>query len=164
MSLRSSILSLTRKADFTALSFTKSTRQFSMSAIAKQASPNRNGSSSSSSSSNKVSFDSGLNENLLNLPESLSQKIEGAAPKETAYSLQAYIGRSVAHSNANVAYRQLNGILTRNRIRQDVRNNRHYVKPNEARRLQKVESSRKLFNAMVKKKIGIIMQMKQRGM
>ncbi|KAI8140903.1 hypothetical protein BJV82DRAFT_580916 [Fennellomyces sp. T-0311] len=87
------------------------------------------------------------------------------AKQELATSLEPYAGRSIANvTNPNVAYRRLNSILTQNSVRREVRNNRNYEKPTVARRRKNIERNRKLFGAMVGKKVALIMQMKQRGM
>ncbi|CAO3703190.1 unnamed protein product [Rhizopus stolonifer] len=66
--------------------------------------------------------------------------------------------------NPNVAYRRLSGILAQNKVRKELRANVRYEKPNVTRRRKDIERNRKLFGAMVSKKVALIMQMKQRGM
>ncbi|KAI9497407.1 hypothetical protein BDB00DRAFT_868448 [Zychaea mexicana] len=84
---------------------------------------------------------------------------------ELATSLEPYAGRSIANvANPNVAYRRVNSILAQNNVRREVRSNRYYEKPTVARRRKNIERNRKLFGAMVGKKVALIMQMKQRGM
>ncbi|KAI8332896.1 hypothetical protein BC941DRAFT_462790 [Chlamydoabsidia padenii] len=85
--------------------------------------------------------------------------------KELSHSLDAYAGRSIGNvSNPNAAYRRLSNILYQNNVRREIRNNLNYEKPNVARRRKNIERNRKLFGAMVRKKVALIMQMKQRGM
>ncbi|KAI8085100.1 uncharacterized protein BX664DRAFT_351844 [Halteromyces radiatus] len=86
-------------------------------------------------------------------------------PKELSVSLDPYAGRSIGNvSNVNAAYRRLNTILAQNNVRREIRANLNYEKPNVARRRKNIERNRKLFGAMVRKKVALIMQMKQRGM
>lgn len=84
-------------------------------------------------------------------------------PPELSTSLEPYSGRSIGSvTNPNTAYRRLNSILTQNNVRRELRDNRYYEKPNVARRRKNIERNRKLFGAMVGKKVALIMQMKQR--
>ncbi|KAI9304239.1 hypothetical protein BJ944DRAFT_203039 [Cunninghamella echinulata] len=86
-------------------------------------------------------------------------------PKEITTSLEPYAGRSISNvSNVNAAYRRLNTILIQNNVRRELRANLYYEKPNVARRRKNIERNRKLFGAMIRKKVALIMQMKQRGM
>ncbi|KAI8878929.1 hypothetical protein K501DRAFT_257796 [Backusella circina FSU 941] len=97
------------------------------------------------------------------MPNVLSAELH--TPKELSTSLDPYAGRSIGSvTNANTAYRRLNAIISQNNVRKELRANQYYEKPNVARRRQKIESNRKLFKAMVRKKVALIMQMKQRGM
>lgn len=85
------------------------------------------------------------------------------APNELSTSLDPYSGRSIGSvSNPNTAYRRLNSILTQNNVRRELRANRYYEKPNVTRRRKNIERNRKLFGAMIGKKVALIMQMKQR--
>ncbi|KAG1437322.1 hypothetical protein G6F56_013164 [Rhizopus delemar] len=85
--------------------------------------------------------------------------------KELSTSLDPYVGRSIGNvQNPNVAYRRLSGILAQNKVRKELRANVRYEKPNVTRRRKDIERNRKLFGAMVSKKVALIMQMKQRGM
>ncbi|ORY94484.1 hypothetical protein BCR43DRAFT_476231 [Syncephalastrum racemosum] len=84
---------------------------------------------------------------------------------ETFNSLEQYQGRSIGNvTNTMSAYYRLNAILKNNNVRKELRANRHYEKPTVARRRKNIERNRKLFGAMVSKKVALIMQMKQRGM
>ncbi|CEG70104.1 hypothetical protein RMATCC62417_06054 [Rhizopus microsporus] len=86
-------------------------------------------------------------------------------PKELPNSLNPYLGRSIGNvHNPNIAYRRLNNILMQNNVRKELRANLRYEKPAVARRRKNMERNRKLFGAMVSKKVALIMQMKQRGM
>lgn len=85
------------------------------------------------------------------------------AKSELSASLEAYSGRSIGNvTNATVAYRRLNNILSKNNVRRELRAKRYYEKPAVARRRKKIERNRKLFAALVGKKVGLIMQMKSR--
>ncbi|KAI7903470.1 uncharacterized protein BX663DRAFT_485624 [Cokeromyces recurvatus] len=76
----------------------------------------------------------------------------------------AYSGRSIGPvSNPIIAYKRLGSILHQNNVRKELRANRYYEKPNVARRRKNIERNRKLFGAMVGKKVALIMQMKNRG-
>jgi ribosomal protein S21 len=84
-------------------------------------------------------------------------------PNELSTSLDPYSGRSIGSvTNPNTAYRRLNSILTQNNVRRELRANRYYEKPNVTRRRKNIERNRKLFGAMIGKKVALIMQMKQR--
>ncbi|ORZ06493.1 hypothetical protein BCR42DRAFT_427222 [Absidia repens] len=97
------------------------------------------------------------------LPSILANSFQ--EPKELSTSLDAYAGRSIGNvSNVNSAYRRLSIILAQNNVRREIRANMNYEKPNVARRRKNIERNRKLFGAMVRKKVALIMQMKQRGM
>ncbi|KAI8390345.1 hypothetical protein BD560DRAFT_362188 [Blakeslea trispora] len=96
------------------------------------------------------------------MPSFFDQKL--STPRELSTSLDPYVGRSIAVSNPNTAYKRLNSILVQNNVRRELRANRYYEKPNVARRRKNIERNRKLFGAMVGKKVALIMQMKQRGM
>ncbi|CAO3651560.1 unnamed protein product [Cunninghamella echinulata] len=86
-------------------------------------------------------------------------------PKEITTSLEPYAGQFISNvSNVNAAYRRLNTILIQNNVRRELRANLYYEKPNVARRRKNIERNRKLFGAMIRKKVALIMQMKQRGM
>ncbi|KAG2187499.1 hypothetical protein INT44_005188 [Umbelopsis vinacea] len=80
-------------------------------------------------------------------------------------SLAPYTGRSLnVFHNVNNTYRKLNSILAQNNLRRELKSIEYYEKPNVARRRKKIEQNRKLFGALVRKKVALIMQMKQRGM
>ncbi|CAO0795994.1 unnamed protein product [Mucor circinelloides] len=97
------------------------------------------------------------------MPHMLAQELRG--PNELSTSLDAYSGRSIGSvTNPNTAYRRLSSILSQNNVRRELRANRYYEKPNVARRRKNIERNRKLFGAMIGKKVALIMQMKQRGM
>ena len=84
-------------------------------------------------------------------------------PNELSTSLNPYSGRSIGSvTNPNTAYRRLQSILSQNNVRRELRANRYYEKPNVARRRKNIERNRKLFGAMIGKKVALIMQMKQR--
>jgi ribosomal protein S21 len=88
---------------------------------------------------------------------------EYSKPSELSTSLDAYSGRSIGSvTNPNTAYRRLNAILSQNNVRRELRANRNYEKPNVTRRRKNIERNRKLFGAMIGKKVALIMQMKQR--
>ncbi|KAL0093394.1 hypothetical protein F4703DRAFT_1269889 [Phycomyces blakesleeanus] len=85
--------------------------------------------------------------------------------KDLSTSLEPYSGRSLAISgNPSGAYRRLNAILNQNNVKRELRANTNYEKPNVARRRINIQRNRKLFGAMIRKKVALIMQMKQRGM
>lgn len=95
------------------------------------------------------------------MPSFFNQKL--STPRELSTSLDPYVGRSIGSvTNPNVAYKRLNSILMQNNVRRELRANRYYEKPNVARRRKNIERNRKLFGAMVGKKVALIMQMKQR--
>ncbi|RCI02742.1 hypothetical protein CU098_011607 [Rhizopus stolonifer] len=95
------------------------------------------------------------------MPSFFDQKL--SAPRELSTSLDPYVGRSIGSvTNPNTAYKRLNSILMQNNVRKELRANRYYEKPNVARRRKNIERNRKLFGAMVGKKVALIMQMKQR--
>lgn len=95
------------------------------------------------------------------MPHMLAQELRG--PNELSTSLDAYSGRSIGSvTNPNIAYRRLSSILSQNNVRRELRANRYYEKPNVARRRKNIERNRKLFGAMIGKKVALIMQMKQR--
>ncbi|KAL1916885.1 mitochondrial 37S ribosomal protein bS21m [Calcarisporiella thermophila] len=77
-----------------------------------------------------------------------------------------YQGRSVEvyHENVLGSYGYLNAVLNRNNIRREVRANLYYEKPAQARRRLRQERNRKRFQDLVRKKVALIMQMKNRGM
>jgi len=96
------------------------------------------------------------------LPSSMS--LFGSS-KNQQPSLAPYTGRSLnVFHNVNSTYRRLNSILAQNNVRRELRANDYYEKPNVARRRKKIEQNKKLFGALVRKKVALIMQMKQRGM
>lgn len=100
-------------------------------------------------------------ENTPAMPGVLAAELR--APNELSTSLDPYSGRSIGSvSNPNTAYRRLNSILTQNNVRRELRANRYYEKPNVTRRRKNIERNRKLFGAMIGKKVALIMQMKQR--
>ncbi|KAJ8660496.1 ribosomal protein S21 [Lichtheimia ornata] len=83
--------------------------------------------------------------------------------KELSTSLEPYAGRSIGNvNNPNVAYRKVNAICRWNNVQREIRANRYYEKPTVARRRKNIERNRKLFGAMVGKKVALIMQMKNR--
>ncbi|KAI9027122.1 hypothetical protein CLU79DRAFT_740381 [Phycomyces nitens] len=85
--------------------------------------------------------------------------------KDLSTSLEPYAGRSLAITgNPSGAYRRLNAILNQNNVKRELRANTNYEKPNVARRRINIQRNRKLFGAMIRKKVALIMQMKQRGM
>ncbi|CAM0137990.1 hypothetical protein VKS41_001210 [Umbelopsis sp. WA50703] len=80
-------------------------------------------------------------------------------------SLAPYTGRTLnVFHNVNATYRRLGSILAQNNVRRELKANEYYEKPNVARRRQKIQQNKKLFGALVRKKVALIMQMKQRGM
>ncbi|KAI9484190.1 MAG: hypothetical protein EXX96DRAFT_561220 [Benjaminiella poitrasii] len=102
-------------------------------------------------------------ETISQLPSILATDIRPTS--ELSTSLNAYSGRSIGSvANPNTAYRRLTSILNQNKVRRELRANRNYEKPNVARRRKNIERNRKLFGAMVGKKVALIMQMKNRGM
>ena len=83
--------------------------------------------------------------------------------KELSTSLEPYAGRSIGNvNNPHVAYRRVNAICRWNNVQREIRANRYYEKPTVARRRKNIERNRKLFGAMVGKKVALIMQMKNR--
>jgi ribosomal protein S21 len=99
----------------------------------------------------------GIKEDTPAMPGVLAAELR--APNELSTSLDPYSG---SVSNPNTAYRRLNSILTQNNVRRELRANRYYEKPNVTRRRKNIERNRKLFGAMIGKKVALIMQMKQR--
>ncbi|KAI7863595.1 hypothetical protein BDF14DRAFT_1745383 [Spinellus fusiger] len=95
------------------------------------------------------------------MPSTLAAHLN--VPKDLSTSLEAYSGRSIGIvGNPSAAYRRLNSILNQNNVRRELRANTNYEKPNQTRRRARIESNRKLFAAMIRKKVALIMQMKQR--
>lgn len=96
------------------------------------------------------------------MPSVLSTASTVSTP-ELSTSLGPYSGRSIGSvTNPNTAYRRLNSILSQNKVRRELGANRYYEKPNVTRRRKNIERNRKLFGAMIGKKVALIMQMKQR--
>ncbi|CAJ0852882.1 6558_t:CDS:10, partial [Entrophospora sp. SA101] len=83
-------------------------------------------------------------------------------PKEG--DLKPTAGRSVPVTNNNVlqSYRRVNTILFLNKTRLEARRNRYYEKPTVKRRRVTREISEQRFKEAVKKKVSLILQMKQR--
>ncbi|KAI8993473.1 hypothetical protein BDB01DRAFT_847350 [Pilobolus umbonatus] len=146
MSLRSSILSLTKRFHNTPTSM-QWMRNISTTKVIKEADTT----TPDDTSSPPV------------MPSVLAAELR--TPNELSTSLNAYAGRSLGSvSNPNSAYRRLSHILFQNSVRKELRANMYYEKPNVARRRKNIERNRKLFGAMIRKKVALIMQMKQRGM
>lgn len=118
----------------------------------------------SAQDASKISSDS-ANDNVdksINtvLPSSISFL---GSPKTQQPSLAPYTGRSLnVFNNVNNTYRKLNSVIAQNNIRRELKSIEYYEKPNVARRRKKIEQNRKLFGALVRKKVALIMQMKQR--
>ncbi|KAF9480142.1 hypothetical protein BDN70DRAFT_805798 [Pholiota conissans] len=76
----------------------------------------------------------------------------------------AYAGRSVKNTgNLAIAFRSLNEILVRNKVRQTVRmTERHEKKGTKRRRLQS-ERWRKQFSNEVRKKVQLVIKIRNRG-
>ncbi|RUS19882.1 hypothetical protein BC938DRAFT_475655 [Jimgerdemannia flammicorona] len=76
-------------------------------------------------------------------------------------SMAAFKGRSVTvYNNIMPSYSRLRFILNQNNVRKEVRANRYYEKPTVRRRREARERNRKRFAEMVKRKAGLIIQMK----
>lgn len=61
------------------------------------------------------------------------------------------------------AYAQLAVLLRRNNVRQELRLQQRYEKPNEERRRKKSERHRRRFADMVRRKVQLVMAIKARG-
>ncbi|KAJ1927099.1 hypothetical protein IWQ60_003219 [Tieghemiomyces parasiticus] len=72
-------------------------------------------------------------------------------------------GRSIAVLTANpmAPYSRLNGILSGNNIRRELRLKRRYEKPNKKRVRLSIERSNKRFNAMVREKMELVDKMRR---
>ena len=84
-----------------------------------------------------------------------------ATPKEEDKSTTA--GRTVTvGNNAMAGYRKLWAILNLNKIRYQVKKNRYYEKPFLRRQRVKKEFEQRKFKDAVRKKVQLILQMKER--
>ncbi|RHZ82164.1 hypothetical protein Glove_113g50 [Diversispora epigaea] len=74
-------------------------------------------------------------------------------------------GRTVTVSgNPTASYRRLWAILNSNKIRKEVRRNRYYEKPTAKRKRIRWEIAEVRFKEAVRKKVWLVLQMKNRGL
>lgn len=85
---------------------------------------------------------------------------------EPSWPATPFSGRSIRvtpSADASRAYAQLAVLLRRNNVRQELRLQQRYEKPNEERRRKKSERHRRRFADMVRKKVQLVMAIKARG-
>lgn len=85
---------------------------------------------------------------------------------EQSWPATPFSGRSIRVSqqaDASRAYAQLSVLLRRNNVRQELRLQQRYEKPNEERRRKKSERHRRRFADMVRRKVQLVMAIKARG-
>ncbi|KAJ1024825.1 hypothetical protein NDA16_002865 [Ustilago loliicola] len=85
---------------------------------------------------------------------------------EPSWPATPFSGRSIrvtSQADPSRAYAQLAVLLKRNNVRQELRLQQRYEKPNEERRRKKSERHRKRFADMVRKKVQLVMAIKARG-
>ncbi|EPQ28557.1 uncharacterized protein PFL1_03861 [Pseudozyma flocculosa PF-1] len=98
-----------------------------------------------------------------NLEEGWSTRL---AHGEPSWPCTPYSGRSITigpQSDPARAYGQLSVLLRRNNVRNELRLQQRYEKPNEERRRKKSERHRRRFADMVRKKVQLVMAIKARG-
>ncbi|KAL9933132.1 hypothetical protein V8E36_007850 [Tilletia maclaganii] len=74
-------------------------------------------------------------------------------------------GRSILVNAGDVtrAFRQMNGALKRDDIRNELRRGERYEKPNQERRRKRSERHRRRFADLVRKKVQLVMALRNRG-
>ncbi|PWY98759.1 hypothetical protein BCV70DRAFT_163846 [Testicularia cyperi] len=85
---------------------------------------------------------------------------------EPTWPASPFSGRSIRvtpQSDPARAYGQLSVLLRRNNVRQELRLQQRYEKPNEERRRKKSERHRRRFADMVRQKVQLVMAIKARG-
>ncbi|KAN0061701.1 hypothetical protein ACQY0O_005693 [Thecaphora frezii] len=85
---------------------------------------------------------------------------------EESWPSTPHSGRSVVvapQSDPARAYSQLAALLRRNNVRNELRLQQRYEKPNEEKRRKKSERHRRRFADMVRKKVQLVMAIKARG-
>lgn len=85
---------------------------------------------------------------------------------EQSWPATPFSGRSIRvtpQADPSRAYAQLSVLLRRNNVRQELRLQQRYEKPNEERRRKKSERHRRRFADMVRKKVQLVMAIKARG-
>lgn len=85
---------------------------------------------------------------------------------EPSWPATPFSGRSIRvtpQADPSRAYGQLSVLLRRNNVRQELRLQQRYEKPNEERRRKKSERHRRRFADMVRKKVQLVMAIKARG-
>lgn len=85
---------------------------------------------------------------------------------EPSWPATPFSGRSIRvtpQADPARAYGQLSVLLRRNNVRQELRLQQRYEKPNEERRRKKSERHRRRFADMVRKKVQLVMAIKARG-
>lgn len=85
---------------------------------------------------------------------------------EPSWPATPFSGRSIRvtpQADPARAYAQLAVLLRRNNIRQELRLQQRYEKPNEERRRKKSERHRRRFADMVRRKVQLVMAIKARG-
>ncbi|SJX64545.1 related to MRP21-mitochondrial ribosomal protein of the small subunit [Sporisorium reilianum f. sp. reilianum] len=85
---------------------------------------------------------------------------------EPSWPATPFSGRSIRvtpQADPARAYAQLSTLLRRNNLRQELRLQERYEKPNEERRRKKSERHRRRFADMVRRKVQLVMAIKARG-
>lgn len=85
---------------------------------------------------------------------------------ESSWPATPFSGRSIRitpQADASRAYGQLSTLLNRNNVKQELRLQQRYEKPNEERRRKKSERHRRRFADMVRRKVQLVMAIKARG-
>ncbi|SPO27866.1 related to MRP21 - mitochondrial ribosomal protein of the small subunit [Ustilago trichophora] len=85
---------------------------------------------------------------------------------EPSWPATPFSGRSIRvtpQADPSRAYGQLSVLLRRNNVRQELRLQQRYEKPNEERRRKKSERHRRRFADMVRRKVQLVMAIKARG-
>ncbi|GAC99857.1 potential mitochondrial ribosomal protein S21 [Pseudozyma hubeiensis SY62] len=85
---------------------------------------------------------------------------------EPSWPATPFSGRSIRvtpQADPARAYGQLSVLLRRNNVRQELRLQQRYEKPNEERRRKKSERHRRRFADMVRRKVQLVMAIKARG-
>ncbi|SNX86205.1 related to MRP21 - mitochondrial ribosomal protein of the small subunit [Melanopsichium pennsylvanicum] len=85
---------------------------------------------------------------------------------ESSWPATPFSGRSIRvtpQADPQRAYGQLSVLLRRNNVRQELRLQQRYEKPNEERRRKKSERHRRRFADMVRRKVQLVMAIKARG-
>lgn len=85
---------------------------------------------------------------------------------EPSWPATPFSGRSIRvtpQADPQRAYAQMSVLLRRNNVRQELRLQQRYEKPNEERRRKKSERHRRRFADMVRRKVQLVMAIKARG-